>query len=108
MRDEAVDLSAPVAELARVALERTEGNLDEAARMLERWAGDCAPLRDAITQPFLAQACYQAAVAASWYERRIRWKPAGADRHHGVASTLAYGSALADDGARADAPPTPP
>src|SRR5690606_15982593 len=78
MRDEPVDPAMPVPELARLALERVDGNLDEAARLLEHWAGQRASVRDELTGGFLGQACYQAVVAASWYERRVHWTPATA------------------------------
>lgn len=89
--DPAIDPETPVSELARLALDRGEGNLDEAARLLEKWAGEHTRLRDALTRPFLTQACYQAAVAASWHERRVHWKPpggteTGAEARAGIAS----------------------
>lgn len=105
MRDEAIDPGAPVTELARLALERAEGNLEEAARMLERWASERAELRDALTRPFLAQACYQAAVAASWYERRVRWRPPGSADRPDMAA--AHEAALTDEAALSGAPPLP-
>lgn len=76
MRNEIDESGAPVTELARLALERSDGNLDEAARMLGAWARDSARVRDELAAPLLAQACYQAVVAASWYERRKHWRPA--------------------------------
>lgn len=75
--DVAIDAEMPMTELARLAVERAEGNLDEAARLLEGWAAERVRLRDALTRPFLTQACYQAVVAASWHERRVHWKPPG-------------------------------
>lgn len=77
MRDRPIDPSLPVAELARRALEHADGSLEEAAKVLEQWARGRADIREALTGAFLGQACYQAVVAASWYERRVHWRPTG-------------------------------
>jgi len=84
-------------DLVRLALERADGNLDEAAIQLEAWARDRPAVREELTRGFLGQACYQAVVAASWYERRIRWTPAaGPAPASETATTLHEGDATGD------------
>ncbi|HEX2554249.1 MAG TPA: hypothetical protein VHL98_11135 [Microvirga sp.] len=70
----------PVAEAARLAWQDSEGNVKVATAMLEEAVRRSRSLRDALTEPFIAQACYDAIRGQVRTERKTVWSPPPAKR----------------------------
>lgn len=67
----------PVAEVAQQALQHTNGDVKAATAFLEDAVRKDFRLREALTEPLIAQACYDAIRKQSGAERRGVWKPPG-------------------------------
>ena len=79
----------PVTEAARAALDAADGDVREASKRMEQAVRSNRGLRDRLTDPLIAEACYAAVSAQCRAERRRIWSP--------PASTVAR---AARDGAR--------
>lgn len=64
-----------VAECARRALDDARGDVREATRMMQAAVKQSRKLRDLLTDPLIANACYDAVRAQVHVDRRNAWKP---------------------------------
>lgn len=64
-----------VTEAAKRALEDADGDVAKATRMMEDAVKSSRSLRDALTEPLIKLACYDAVRSASADQRRKSWKP---------------------------------
>lgn len=64
-----------VAEAARAALDAASGDVREATRAMETKVRQDRRLRDDLTDPLIANACYAAVTAQCRVERRKVWSP---------------------------------
>lgn len=64
-----------VAEAAKTALDQAKGDVREATKILEDSVRNHRQLRDALTDPLIANACYGAVRAVCHVERRKVWSP---------------------------------
>jgi len=67
--------SDPVREAAKAALDASDGDVRSATIVLERAVRNDRMLRDALTEPLIASACYDAIRNACQTERRKIWEP---------------------------------
>lgn len=65
----------PVREAAQVALTKSDGDVQAAADLLEANVRKSRDLRDALTEPLITNACYDAVRAVCIKERRAIWQP---------------------------------
>lgn len=65
----------PVALAAQEAMKEGGGDVQKASRLLEAAVRKNRDLRDALTDPLLANACYDAVRKVCIVERRAIWKP---------------------------------
>lgn len=65
----------PVAEAARAAYDSAKGDLKTAVASFEASVRGNRALRDALLEPLLADACYQAVARIIRTERQLVWKP---------------------------------
>ncbi|MEZ2410556.1 hypothetical protein AB6806_27545 [Bosea sp. RCC_152_1] len=63
-----------VAEAARRALDDAQGDVREATRMMQEAVKQSRRLRDLLTEPLIANACYDAIRAQVHLDRRNAWK----------------------------------
>ena len=62
-----------IGEYARLALQRTQQNAQAATKLLESWVHDDPNLKDALTEPLIRDACYDAIRAVFRVDRKRIW-----------------------------------
>lgn len=67
----------PVLEAAKIALDGASGDVQKATKAFEKTIRGDRALRDALLEPLIASACYDAIRKVSITERRSVWKPGG-------------------------------